>query len=296
MASVWRSMTCGGDLAESEVSRLLQASMPSAHVWSNFLSPTSPHFLNQAPSRAQQLCLLDFLMVPHLAHLVLLLALVIIVDKLVIVASSVNKCTRWHQIKGTKVMVAYTVRIQCTSKSARESISISTTVMTLHLLCPWPTFADLDAISPCIIKSCVGGISAFPEPSTATSATAKCARFTGSTALGTPGIAAVPRERSYRRGYFCRYMRGLTKYERDLAPISPPKELYVALFEWTGKRTGNLERCSRFTCNSSSDKWICRTSRTHRGGCFSRYCEYTVGIPCVQFETRAASITRYPHD
>ena len=32
------------------------------------MSPASPHFLNQAPSREQQLDLPDFLIVPHLGH------------------------------------------------------------------------------------------------------------------------------------------------------------------------------------------------------------------------------------
>ena len=46
----------------------LQAWMPSVHVWSNCVSPRSPHFLNQAPPRAQQLRLPDSLVKPHLRH------------------------------------------------------------------------------------------------------------------------------------------------------------------------------------------------------------------------------------
>ena len=42
--------------------------MPSAHVCSNFVSPASPHFSNQAPPRAQQLRVPDPFVVPHLAH------------------------------------------------------------------------------------------------------------------------------------------------------------------------------------------------------------------------------------
>jgi len=38
-------------------------------VWSKFESPGFPHFLNQAPPRAQQLGLPEFVMVPHLAHM-----------------------------------------------------------------------------------------------------------------------------------------------------------------------------------------------------------------------------------
>ena len=48
--------------------------MPSAHVWSNFLSPAFPQLLNQAPPRAQQLLLPDFFVVTHLGHTTLLLA------------------------------------------------------------------------------------------------------------------------------------------------------------------------------------------------------------------------------
>ena len=45
------------------------AKRPSNQVCSKFNSPTSPHFLNQAPPRAQQLSLRVFTMVPHLAHI-----------------------------------------------------------------------------------------------------------------------------------------------------------------------------------------------------------------------------------
>ena len=48
--------------------------MPSVHVWSNFGSPASPQFMNQAPPRAQQLRLPDFLVIPHLRHTVLTIA------------------------------------------------------------------------------------------------------------------------------------------------------------------------------------------------------------------------------
>ena len=47
---------------------LLQACTPSSHVWSKLESPSSPHFLNQEPPRAQQLSFPDFLLVPHLKH------------------------------------------------------------------------------------------------------------------------------------------------------------------------------------------------------------------------------------
>ena len=44
------------------------------------MSPISPHFLNQAPPRAQQVNLPDFLAVPHLGH-----ALVLLEDTAVVV-------------------------------------------------------------------------------------------------------------------------------------------------------------------------------------------------------------------
>ena len=51
---------------------LVQACMPSPHVCSDVESPSSPHFLNQEPPRAQQLRLPDFLAVPHWGHRALL--------------------------------------------------------------------------------------------------------------------------------------------------------------------------------------------------------------------------------
>ena len=46
----------------------LQASTPSNHLWSAFLLPAPPHFLNQAPPGARQLALPDFSNVPHFGH------------------------------------------------------------------------------------------------------------------------------------------------------------------------------------------------------------------------------------
>ena len=52
----------------------LQAWMPSTHVRLNCLSPTFPQFLNQAPPRAQQLCLPDLFLKPHFEHLAVAIA------------------------------------------------------------------------------------------------------------------------------------------------------------------------------------------------------------------------------
>ena len=46
----------------------MQAATPSDHLWSTFLLPAPPQFLNQAPPGAQQLRLPDFLNVPQLGH------------------------------------------------------------------------------------------------------------------------------------------------------------------------------------------------------------------------------------
>ena len=88
MSSLRETTACGDSTA-----KLLQAWMPSAHVCSNVESLESPHFLNQAPPRAQQLRLPDFLVVPHLGHPVLLLGadvLVVVSDVPVVVCVSVG--------------------------------------------------------------------------------------------------------------------------------------------------------------------------------------------------------------
>ena len=50
----------------------LHVTTPSNHLWSTFLLWAPPQFLNQAPSGAQQLLLLDFSNVPHLGHVIVL--------------------------------------------------------------------------------------------------------------------------------------------------------------------------------------------------------------------------------
>ena len=61
--------THGRHIAKINFSNVhLQAWKPSAHVWSTFVSPASPQFLNQEPPRAQQLRLPNFLVIPHLRH------------------------------------------------------------------------------------------------------------------------------------------------------------------------------------------------------------------------------------
>ena len=65
-ASSWKIIT---PVTRFQHILLLQTWIPCAHVWSNFLSPTSPHFLNQEPPGAQQLSLPVFFVVPHLKHM-----------------------------------------------------------------------------------------------------------------------------------------------------------------------------------------------------------------------------------
>ena len=96
---VWWSMACSGG---SEIGNPSQAWMPSAHVCSNCVSPSFPHFLNQAPPRVQQLRFPDAVATPHLLHVILR---VLIEDKLVVVAFSVAKCRREHTWKACESQV-----------------------------------------------------------------------------------------------------------------------------------------------------------------------------------------------
>ena len=66
--SGWAPFGCRG-LTVSNCACVLQASMPSYHVWRYFLLPPLPQFLNQEPPRPQQLALPDFSMTPHLWHM-----------------------------------------------------------------------------------------------------------------------------------------------------------------------------------------------------------------------------------
>ena len=62
----------------------LQASTPSNHLWSTFLLPAPPHFLNQAPPGAQQLTLPDFSNVPHFGHVIVVDVMVVVLGNVVI--------------------------------------------------------------------------------------------------------------------------------------------------------------------------------------------------------------------
>ena len=69
-----RTITSSDDPSEADIGKTLQAWMPSAHVWSKRVPEASPQFLNHVPPRLQQLGVPDFLLVPHLAHLLLRVA------------------------------------------------------------------------------------------------------------------------------------------------------------------------------------------------------------------------------
>ena len=47
---------------------VLQAWIPSDHVWSSLVLPALPQVLNQEPPRPQQLIFPDLSMAPHLGH------------------------------------------------------------------------------------------------------------------------------------------------------------------------------------------------------------------------------------
>ena len=63
-------------LALLDCARVLQAWMPSYHVWRSLKLPGLPQFLNQEPPRPQQLLLPDFPMMPHLGHTELMVVVV----------------------------------------------------------------------------------------------------------------------------------------------------------------------------------------------------------------------------
>ena len=94
-------MTCSGDSTEGKFANPLQAWMPSAHVWSDCVSPTSPQLLNQAPPRAQQLGL-PALLSAHLPHQLLLLTMNGLV---VFVRTSVGQCWRQRNTEDTNTNV-----------------------------------------------------------------------------------------------------------------------------------------------------------------------------------------------
>ena len=83
----WTAISCW-PMALLDCARVLQAWMPSYHVWSSLALSALPQFLNQEPPRPQQLLLPDFLMVPHLRHSGLTVTVVV-------VAADVSMCEHW---------------------------------------------------------------------------------------------------------------------------------------------------------------------------------------------------------
>ena len=180
---MWRwIIACIGDSIKTKAAEPLQAWMPSTHVWSNFLSPASPQFLNQAPPRAQQLSFPDFLVVPHLVHTLLLL----ITDRVgadisVWVQEFINTrgtdappshhydhIVMYHKQKDYQFHCYAILHLKKnTAKLNRYEI----------------TFASPDALGPCMSECCVTGMSTVLEPITATGTTATFARLLERAAL-----------------------------------------------------------------------------------------------------------------
>ena len=135
MTSDW-SVTCAPrSIAKFEVAKSLQAQMPSDHVWSTFVFPASPQFLNQEPPRAQQLSLPDFLVVPHFAHVPLLFT----AERLVVAGASVGQrgcqyntkenCQYFSAIvcMDSFQNVAYDERLEATSWNGTKHTAINDT-------------------------------------------------------------------------------------------------------------------------------------------------------------------------
>ena len=80
---------------------------------------------------------------------------------------------------------------QCVERKLDEDTTRNAVINGQHNLCLLLTLARLDALNPRMVKVCVAGISAFPEPITATSATARFARFLKSTTFGAYAIDSV---------------------------------------------------------------------------------------------------------
>ena len=136
---------------------VLQARMPSYHVWRSFALPALPQFLNQEPPRPQQLFLPDFAMVPHLGHAELMV---------VVVAAGVQYSMGIGQRHKEKNIVTV---------NERRCIYVSSEL----------TFAGLHALRPLVHSVSVAGTSpTVLKPSTARSATTDSAGFLERAALG----------------------------------------------------------------------------------------------------------------
>ena len=85
----WPEFDCRPMTALDCVS-VLQAWIPSYHVWSRLVLPALPQFLNQEPLWPQQLIFPDFVMIPHLGHTELMIIVVTAVFMWVLV-----KTQRW---------------------------------------------------------------------------------------------------------------------------------------------------------------------------------------------------------
>ena len=131
---MWRwIIACIGDSIKTKAAEPLQAWMPSTHVWSNFLSPASPQFLNQAPPRAQQLRLPNSWVVPHLPHTLPLRA----VDRLIDNGVSEGKYGRSNDTQGSLHQSSAKSSLQMWSeRSGWQSIKWTTSPSTTYFCKP----------------------------------------------------------------------------------------------------------------------------------------------------------------
>ena len=115
------------------ISLRLQASLPSNHVWSNFESPGSPHWLNQAPPGAQQLSLPDLLKMPHLGHTSLIAVVV-------------------GGVEDTGLTSRYWINIHRDCTRNQHPFFRHSTCMHLHSVIHKLTFASRFPLGPGVIK------------------------------------------------------------------------------------------------------------------------------------------------
>ena len=84
-----------------ELASVLQARMPSYHVWSSLPLPVLPHFPNQEPLRPQQLIFPGLAKMPHLGHTELMVV-VVAVGVYVVIGQSTKKKTRKQSLLGLR--------------------------------------------------------------------------------------------------------------------------------------------------------------------------------------------------
>ena len=113
--------------------QLLHIWIPSAHVWSNCVSLVSPQFLNQAPARAQQLCIPESLVEPHLAHPSLLL----VTDTLAVADAPTCQCWRYQNTGGTGTGDTATITARRFIQTAKQAYQQLRVQYLMHVDSSW---------------------------------------------------------------------------------------------------------------------------------------------------------------